>query len=268
MPLPTRPPFLRAAAVAFALLLGTAALAGDSPIEPPTPTVIPANEEEKTGYVAAVEAAAQAKDPEKLAAAVAQMQERRHDAFVPVIRRYVDSDDPKVQAAAITAAASHELKDLEKTVRKILKSKPKKQGGPPALGVVATACVDYLARLGFAGEEEFVLKEQLTALIADERRIKASWSRELVRAALHYLGKNKFKPAVPFLIEEMLPTPTPADPNDPKNPPASYWEARTKLWHEHESWTRWALKEITGQEFRSVREWQAWLKQQDKKAFK
>ena len=76
----------------------------------------------------------------------------------------------------------------------------------------------------------------------------------------------KYDPAVPALIE-LIREPIPVNKDDAANPPASYWEARYKLWHASEGWARWALKEITGKEYRTHREWAAWLKK-NKKRFK
>ena len=89
--------------------------------------------------------------------------------------------------------------------------------------------------------------------------MKQSWGKDLVRASVLYFGKTKYKPAVPYIVAEVLREPVPRDVNDPKNPPANYWEARHKIWNDAEGWARWALKEITGEQFRSVREWEAWV---------
>jgi len=248
---------------AAALVAGTfRADAGDAAVTPPTPAVIPANDDEKSKILAALAQAEAEKVPEKqdelLAAALEAMIERKSDEFVPAIRKALGSTDQMVLAAAVRSAASHELRDEEKRVRKILKTKPKdKKGVVP--GRVAAACIDYLGRLEIAGEEEAVLKDHLIPFIGDERRMKQSWGRDLVRAAVLYFGRTKYKQAVPYLVAEVLREPIPKDPNDPKNPPAAYWEARHKIWNDAEGWARWALKEITGQEFRSVREWEAWV---------
>ena len=256
------------ATVGAALVPQGAASASDTPMEPPVATVIPANDKEKKAILDGVAEAAQAKTTDALVKALTDMQTRKHEEFVPVIRANVEAADPVVQAAAIRAAGAHELRDLEKSVRKTLRAKPKKSASGELPGAVAVACIDYLDRLDIAGEEEAVVTDHLRVLFSDERRLKASWASDMLRAAIHYLGRRKFKPAVPFIIEEMIDRPVPKDPNDPKNPPATYWEARTKLWQDYESWGRWMLKETTGQTFRSVREWQAWLKTQDKKAYK
>jgi hypothetical protein len=256
-------------ALVAAFLPGGPALAGDVAVVPPTPAVIPANDDERRKTLEALAAAAAEKDATKrdeaTAAALATMLERRDAAFVPEIKKALGSTDQDVLAAAIQAAASHEMRDEEKRVRKILRSKPRdKKGVVP--GKIAAACIDYLGRLSIAGEEATVLEEHLTPLIGDERRMKQSWGKDFVRACILYLGRMKYRPATPFLVAEVLKEPFPADPNDPKNPPAAYWEARHKIWIDAEGWARWALKEITGQEFRSVREWEAWVRQ-NKKTF-
>lgn len=256
-------------AAAAAFLAAPGASGGEKPVEPPTPTVIPANDEEKKRILDAVAKAETEKDGSALAAALTEMQTRRADEFLPAIRKGVEAPDPRVQAAAIVAAAAHEARDLEKTIRKTFRAKLRgKQGDAAVTAGLPAACIDYLDRLEIAGEQEVVLEEHLKPAVLDEKRVRHGWAKDLVRASLHYLGRTKYKPCVPWLIDEMVARPEPKDPNDPKNPPAAYWEARTKIWFDAEGWTRWALKEITQQEYRSANEWRAWLKLQDKKAFK
>ena len=241
--------------------------AGETPVEPPTVDVLPASDAERKSALDSAAQGESEKAEEPTLAALAIMQTRKHDDFVPVLRKLVNDENPKVQAAAVRAAASQGLKDLDKAVRKLLHAKPKKGAAAAAPEALAAACVDYLGRLGIAGEEASVLKEQLQPTISDPQRLKQDTAGETIRAALYYLGKLKYKQAVPYMIEELLPQPV-GNPSDPKNPEADYWEARTKLWHDYEGWTRWVLKETTGREYRSLREWQAWFKQQDRKAFK
>ena len=238
-----------------------------SPEEPPLPVALRPSEDEVKKLNDATAKAETEKDDALLAQAMREMELLRHDTFVPAIRRAIKSDTPEVAAAAIRAAASHQLKDVEKDLRKYVraKSKPKKDE-KASTGAMAAAAIDYLVRLDFEGDEEAVLEEHLKPLLADERRMKASWGRDMIRASVHYLGKRKYKPAVPFLIE-LIPQPEPKDVNADTNPPVSYWEARHKLWQASEGWVRWALKETTGQEFRQYREWEAWVRQ-NKKDFK
>lgn len=243
--------------------LAAVSLAGSTPEQPPTPAVLQASDQEVKKVTEDLEKAFGDKDDELVAKAVEELETLRHDSFIPYIRKGLKSSDVDVQAAAIRAAASHELKDVEKDVRGLLRKKPNKKDATGLSGAVGSAVIDYLVRMQVAGEESTVLDDFVTPLLADERRIRASWGKDLVRASVHYFGKTKFKRAVPLLIE-LVPEPQPKNPNDPKNPPATYWAERVKLWHASEGWVRWALKEITGKEYRSYREWDAWLKENRK----
>jgi hypothetical protein len=202
------------------------------------------------------------------------MESLRHDTFVPFIRSGLKSNNTSVVAASLRAAATHELKDVEKEARRLLKQKPPKKDKDPAAmhGEVGAAAIDYLARMDFRGEENFVVDEYLTPLLAfgmNDVRVGAPWAKDLLRASVHYVGKTKCKHAVAQLIEmvgEPQKKPFNPDKGDP-NPPEEYWKARTQLWQASEAWVRWALKEVTGQEFRSTREWNAWYAE-NKKEYK
>ena len=258
---------LLAATVSCALLVTASswrAFAGESCEKPPEPLVLPADDTEKPKILAAIQAAEAEKKNEAIALALAPMIERRHDDFVPFIKRGLESSDQDVLATAIRAAATHEMKDLEKRVRKYMTGKQKWRDGKVP-GHVVAASIDYLARLGFGGEEEVILTEHLPAFFKDEQKMRRSWGVLMVSASQHYFGRFKYKRAVPFIVEEMLPFPEPdpvsARQNPGAVPPEAYWKARVTVWNAGgEGWARWALKEITGLEFRTAREWRSWVK--------
>lgn len=248
------------------VILAAATLAGSKPEVPPVPAVLQPSPEELKRVTEDVQKAVADKNDELIAKAIGDMESLRHESFVPFIRTALKSSEPPVRAAALRAAATHELRDLEKDVRKILRAKPDKKDGVGLNGRVGAAAIDYLVRLDMGGEGATVLEEYLEVLFADERRMGASFAPDLLRASVHYLGKTKYKRSVAMLID-LVDRPEPKDPNDPKNPGESYWKARVKLWQQSEGWVRWALKEITGQEMRSAREWEAWFKE-NKKEYK
>lgn len=254
-------------------LFAAFAAAGSNPEVPPVPPVIQAKDEEVKKVLEEFDKAVSEKSAENQGKALGEMESLRHDSFIPAIRTGLKSAESGVLAAAIRAAATHGLKDFEKDARKLLHAKPTKKETSGMAGEVGAACIDYLVRLDFAGEEETVLESHLRELyssaVTDDRRVGAPWARDLVRASVHYLGKAKYKLAVPTLVEMVgEPQPKPIPPGKPDtNPPPIYWKSRVKLWQASESWVRWALKEITGQSFASPREWEAWLKQ-NKKDFK
>jgi len=245
-----------------------------SPEVPPVPAVLPARPEEATKAVDDAKKAVADKDDAALAKALDAMEGLRSDAFAPLIKSGLKSANPSVIAASLRAAAANEMKDVEKDARKLLHLKPKKPEKDAAdqtgmAGEVSAAAIDYLVRLEFAGEEAFILEEHLEPLftfaVGDERRVAAPWARDLLRASVHYLGRFKHKRAVPMLIDLVGdPQPKPMPAGKDTNPPEPYWRARAKLWQASEGWVRWALKEITGLEYRSPREWEAWLKMNKK----
>ncbi len=257
--------------LAIVLLAAGLCFAGSAPEVPPVPAVLPAKPEEAKKATDDAQKAVADKNDEALAKALGDMEGLSSDTFAPFIKSGLKSTDTAVVAASLRAAAANGIKDLEKDVRKLLRAKPKKpekdaKDQTGMAGEVGAAAIDYLARLDFAGEEAIVLDEYLvplfTATFGDDRRVAAPWAKDLLRASVHYIGKAKYKHAVPQLVEMVgEPQPKPITPGKPDtNPPEPYWRARAKLWQASEGWVRWALKEITGQEYRSPREWEAWLK--------
>ena len=253
-------------------LSATPADAGSEPEEPEVAAVIPANEAEHAKIVAAAEKAVEEKDDELLANVLFSMRERRHDDFVPVIVAALGSKDTAVLAQAVRAATAHELVDQEKAIRKLFgaagkkKKKKKKKKGEDGAGVssrsVESACMEYFAVLAIEGLEESVL-ERLDKLFTSGATLGA-WATDYVRAAVMYLGRVRYMPAVPRLVF-MLREPYPENVNSPTNPPESYWRARHEVWTASEGWIRWALHAISGMEFRTYREWAAWASANKKK---
>jgi hypothetical protein len=249
-------------------LLAAASLAGSKPEAPPVPAVLQPSEQELKRVTEDVQKATADKNDELLARAMGDMVSLRHESFVPFIRAGAKSASPEVVAASLRAAATHELKDMEKDVRKILHAAAPKKSDKDNTGLAGekgSAAIDYLVRLEIGGEESTVLDDwlvpMLTPTFGDDRRLTASWSQDLLRASIHYVGKFKSKRAVPTLID-LIAVPEKKPMHDGKNPnPSDAWfTAREKLWRASEGWARWALKEITGQEFRLQREWEAWLR--------
>ncbi len=260
---------LLVAAVAIVVAATPASLlAGTQPEEPPTPTVLAANDEEVKLLLDAVAKAEKEKDDELLAAALFDMETRRHESFHEIIDACIDHKDVDVQVRAIRAAASNEMTDVSKRVLKILKKakktkKGKNKGDGDVSGYVAAAAIDFVARMAIEGVEEEVL-EHLNRLFLVESRMQADYAPDVVRGAVHYLGQMKYMPVVPQLVS-LVKEPYPENVNSGTNPPESYWKARHKIWTASEGWVRWALKEITEQEFRTHREWEAWVAANEKK---
>lgn len=80
----------------------------------------------------------------------------------------------------------------------------------------------------------------------------------LHEALLELITQHAEKQAVTLLLQN-LDEPAPEDEDDPKNPPAEYWEARWKAWAVWKDKVKEALFAITGQRFSTAAEARAWL---------
>jgi hypothetical protein len=105
---------------------------------------------------------------------------------------------------------------------------------------VHAAAILALGRMGYRKIERDVFK-----------KFKQYGEPDVRRACVRYFGliKSRDKSIVRTLCEELAP-PEPGNPDDPQNPPASFWAARWKAWSVTRREVTWALKEITGQVFR------------------
>src|SRR5882724_4014402 len=184
-------------------LAAALSFAGATAEAPPVPAVLQASDAEVKKLNEDLQKALTDKNDELLAKALEQMESLKSDTFAPAIRNAMQSANPSVLAAAMRAAAAYEMKDLEKDVRKQLHAKPPKDDHIGLYGEVGAASIDYLTRLGMAGEDATVVDTFLTPLVApmDERRVSASWALDLLRASIHYIGKNKVKHGVPLLVD-------------------------------------------------------------------
>jgi hypothetical protein len=103
---------------------------------------------------------------------------------------------------------------------------------------------------------------------AELREVERLWNRQfdqpdtLLAPALldvvAYAATTKDRRLAPALAEA-IDEPVAGDVHAPTNPPASYWEARWKLWKALEADVIRALARITGQTFRSGEEARSWL---------
>ena len=83
-------------------------------------------------------------------------------------------------------------------------------------------------------------------------------TKEGHKAATRYFGYIKHKPAFRMLAEK-LDEPRPKNPNDPANPPASYWKERWYEWEANVPYTRWAISELVeGETFDNLEEAKQW----------
>jgi hypothetical protein len=182
---------------------------------------------------------------------------------VELLGRLGGWDHPDV----LKAAAKH-LKDREVTVAVAAavavarQSKSKEAAGKILLGVVQkekrtdVICAAFvgMGKLGF---------DNKTA-IGEAQKLFQRDTRETHKAATRYFGYIKYKPAFRQLAEK-LDEPHPANPNDPNNPPESYWKERWMEWDGNVPYTRWALSQLVeGETFETMAEAKQWAESEGK----
>lgn len=102
------------------------------------------------------------------------------------------------------------------------------------------------------------------AAIGEAQKLFQKDARETHKAATRYFGYIKYKPAFRQLAEK-LDEPHPANPNDPNNPPESYWKERWIEWDSNVPYTRWAISQIVeGETFETTAEAKQWAESEGK----
>ncbi len=122
-------------------------------------------------------------------------------------------------------------------LHKTLKSKKIATEKPVLCGAVIAA----LGKMGYRKAEKDV-----------EPHFRSNANKETMKAAVRYFGQIK---TTNFDIVRALcvylDPPEPSNVDDPNNPPSGYWMAQWEVWSHAARDVTWALKEITGQEFRA-----------------
>jgi HEAT repeat protein len=227
----------------------------------PDPKEIP--DEEAKGLVDALEKALEAKDEEKVKAALAPMVEKRNKAFLPELKKLLVDRRQAVAALAATAIGSQGDKGAGSLLVRVVSFESRDKKGVMQDPDLKAAAVESLGRLGIA--TAFKQVEELATAMTEEPEVRFSYAKTVARACVRYYGLTKEKRAVSWLIDE-TDRPNLDGPVLPTSPPADYWKARQEIWEVVRWEVVWALKEITGKEFETKRRWQEWFKEEGKKA--
>ena len=165
-----------------------------------------------------------------------------HPDVVKAATKYVKDKERDVAVAAIVVVARQ--------------SKSKDAAGRILMGVLKTekrtdivcAAIVGMGKLGY--DNKATVKEVQSFFQRD--------TKETHKAATRYFGFIKFKPAFRMLAER-LDEPRPKNPNDPTNPPESYWKERWQEWDSNVPYTRWALSQLVeGETFELTAEAKEW----------
>jgi hypothetical protein len=182
---------------------------------------------------------------------------------VEILARFGNWDHPDV----LKAAAKH-MKDKERDVAVAAivvvarQGKSKDAAGRALMGVLKTekrtdvVCAAIVG-LGKVGCDNKVAVNEVMKYFQRD-------TKETHKAATRYLGYIKHKPAFRQLAER-LDEPRPKNPNDPTNPPESYWKERWQEWDGNVQYTRWALAQmVPGETFEVMVEAKEWAEKHGK----
>ncbi len=189
-----------------------------------------------------------AQGPEKQAELLVALGAWDHPDVMKAAAKYVKDKERAVAVAAVTAIARQ--------------GKSKEAAGKLLLGTlkaekrtdIVCAVIVGMGKLGFDNK----------AAVNEAMKLFQRDTKETHKAATRYFGYIKYKPVFRQLAER-LDEPIAKNPNDPSNPPASWWEERWNEWNSNVAYTRWALSQLVpGETFEQTVEAKEWAEQHGK----
>lgn len=190
-----------------------------------------ANEEFLEPALAGLEYRATRTDKARAREEAAEAGERGRDAIARLVREREEA----VQVAAAQVLATAAGEEAPKKLLRALRDRDV-QAHKPRL--VAAA----LDALGLLGSSE--------GMDTARRLLDAFEDRRSAAAAIRYIGRVGTEDlGVVLRLCRLLDPPQPEWVDDPNNPPASYWEARWRVWQGVRRDLTWALRELTGETF-------------------
>jgi len=172
---------------------------------------------------------------------IQKLGEKDHPLIYKEATKWVKDKNYKVATAAVVAIARQKtsIKKAGPYLARVLKSA--KRTNVTCAAIVGLGVLEY------------------TKAYKDVRKQWRKTRGEPHKAAARYFGYTKAKQAFRMLAEE-LDEPHPTNPNDPDNPPASWWEERWKEWKENEKAIHWALSQmVPGESFETTVEAKEWV---------
>ncbi|MDA0934570.1 MAG: hypothetical protein O3C51_14040 [Planctomycetota bacterium] len=185
---------------------------------------------------------------DKLAAVEGLAQGRNAKLVAPLAKTCLTEKALTVRKAAADALAHQPEKEAKRAVLTLL--------GDAQLRDVPQVCASLLLALGTLGYEAGRDWKHLEGLFD---RDYAAERVPLQQAMLKLIQGCGELEALDLLVDN-LGEPIPADPDDPANPPASYWEARWKAWSVWREDVKATLLSLTGQRFSTAEEAKIWIK--------
>ncbi|MHC4939700.1 MAG: HEAT repeat domain-containing protein [Planctomycetota bacterium] len=188
-----------------------------------------------------------AKNDERRAQLLLKLGEKDHEKIYKIATKIAKDKNYRVATAAVICIARQQgsAKKAGKYLHKLL--------GREKRTNVRCAAIIGLGALNY------------TKAYDDVKKQFKKDTGELRKASARYFGMTKAKAAFRMLAEE-LDEPMAKNPNDPSNPPASWWEARWHAWKANEKAIHWALSQLVeGESFETTDEAKKWAKSEGKK---
>jgi len=179
-------------------------------------------------------------DDKKRAELLLKLGDKDHKRIFKEACKYVRDRDFRVATAAVVAIARQKSSadDAGKFLARILDREKRTN--------VLCAAMVGMGVLGY------------TRAYDEVKKFYRKDTGELRKAAARYFGYTKAKEAFRMLAEDLA-EPVATNPNDPNNPPASWWEERWKAWKANEKAIHWALSQLVeGETFETTAEAKKW----------
>lgn len=181
-------------------------------------------------------------DPEKQIELLTRLGDWDHRLILDEARKHVRDRHHHVAAAAIVAVA-RQASSADKagsTLYKCLRDDR------------TTVICAALVGMGKLGYDKASVRRKAYSYFQQD-------TDERHKAATRYLGYIKDKSAFRMLAEHLDEPTGPSNPNDPSNPPASYWKKKWMDWATNVYYTRWAISQLVpGETFETKSEAQLW----------
>ncbi|MBI4880956.1 MAG: HEAT repeat domain-containing protein [Planctomycetes bacterium] len=181
-------------------------------------------------------------------AALQKLAAGRHDAIVKELVKALKDKDRTVRFVAVQLLGTQRGPEVQKALLPIVTA------GRSFDLLNASEAVRSLGYVGY-GKSGFKILEDL---------FWKQRAKEVRKAIIEAVGRQKEKEAVSLLIA-VLDQPIPKDPNDPNNPPPSFWQEKYDEWIHFKDDAINSLESITGKRFFNSDTAIDWIENEGKK---
>ncbi len=223
-------------------------LAGEPGDDPRAKELPELTREQAEPLAAACREKMRSKEALERVAALQQLAAGRHDAIIKELVKALKDKDRTVRVVAIQLLGTQRGPEAQKALLPIVTAG---RSFDPLNGSEAVRSLGYVGygKNGFKILEDLFWKQR---------------AKEVRKAIVEAVGRQKEKDAVSLLIA-VLDQPVPKDPNDPNNPPPSFWQEKYDEWIHFKDDAINSLEAITGKRFFNSDTAIDWIENEGKK---